>query len=179
MIIVYAPQFGEPEHFDARTLRVSESSIAQRTIDRPWDDIEQGVRDEDLECLRVVAWLIKKRAQPTLRFGDFDPLIGELYMRLDNTEVANWIEGAQAIIGAAPDATAEQVRSRLAWIIGAALDPEYAERKLEEALADPKDEPDPPRSDSSGETPTSTSGEPDTSSSSDTSSPSRPTTSTP
>lgn len=178
MIIVYDPQNGEPERFDARTLRVSESSIAQRTIDRKWDDIEQGLRDEDLEALRVVAWLTKKREQPTLRFGEFDPLIGELYMRLDNAEVTNWIEGAQAIVAAAPDATAEQVRARMAWIIGAALDPEYAERKLEEVLADPKDGPGRPSSDSSGETPTSTSAEPSTSSSSGTSSPSRPATST-
>lgn len=171
MFIVYDPQDGEPEHFDARTLRVSETSIAQRTIDRKWGEIEQGIRDEDLECLRVVAWIIKKRSQPSLRFGEFDPLIGELYMRLDKDEVVAWLEGAMAIAAASPDATADDIRVAVAGFPNAALDREHAERMIEEMVTDPKDEPDPqPRPETGDETQTSTSSEPSTSSSSEASS---------
>ncbi|SDN17740.1 hypothetical protein [Streptomyces wuyuanensis] len=175
MFIVYGPKGGEPEHFDARTMRVSETSIAQRTIDRKWDDIAQGVRDEDLECLRVVAWIIKKRSVPTLRFGDFDPLIDELYMRLDKDEVVHWIEGAMAIAAASSDSSADDIRAALSGLPDAALDREHAERMIEEMLADPKDEPDPqPNGENGDETQTSTSSEPSTSSSSAASSDTEP-----
>ncbi|MEU6702533.1 hypothetical protein [Streptomyces wuyuanensis] len=180
MFIVYGPQGGEPEHFDARTLRVSETSIAQRTIDRKWAEIEQGIRDEDLECLRVVAWIIKKRSHPALRFGEFDPLIGELYMRLDKDEVVGWIEGSMAIAAASPDSSADDIRAVLAGLPNAALDREHAERMIEEMLADPKDEPDlQPRSETGDETRTSTSSGPSTSSSSGASSDTEPVMSTP
>ncbi|MEU4133660.1 hypothetical protein [Streptomyces wuyuanensis] len=175
MFIVHHPRGEEPEHFDARSLRVSETSIAQRTIDRKWGEIEQGVRDEDLECLRVVAWIIKKRSQPSLRFGDFDPLIGDLYMRLDKDEVVHWIEGAMAIAAASSDSSADDIRAALSGLPNAALDREHAERMIEEMLADPKGEPDPQSSSETGdETPTSTSSGAGTSSSSGASSDTEP-----
>ncbi|MDI9885900.1 hypothetical protein QMZ92_16320 [Streptomyces sp. HNM0645] len=167
MFIVYDPKDGETEHFDARTLRVSETSIAQRTIDRKWAEIEQGIRDEDLECLRVVAWVIKKRGVPTLRFGDFDPLIGDLYMRLDKDEVVHWIEGAMAIAAASSDDTVDDIRAALSGLPNAAFDREHAERMIEEMLANPKGERDSQSNGENGdETQTSTSSEPNTSSSS-------------
>lgn len=179
MIIVYAPAGGEREHFDARTLRVSETSIAQRTIDRKWAEIHEGIRDEDLECLRVVAWVIKKRSHPSLRWAEFDPGVEELYMRLDKDEVKRWLEGAAAVAATNRDATPDDIRAALAGFPEAALDREHAEQAIEEMLADPKEEPDPSSSPGpASETPTSPSSEPSTSGSSPTSSTSHPETST-
>lgn len=140
MIIVYAPAGGEREHYDARTLRVSEASIASRTIDRPWAEIARGVQDEDLECLRVVSWILKKRSLPSLRWGEYDPGIEELYARLDKDEVRGWLEGATAIAATNPDAAPDDIRQTLAGLPAVAFDPEHAERAIDEALADPKDE---------------------------------------
>lgn len=163
MIIVYAPAEGEREHYDARSLRVSEASIASRTIDRPWAEIAKGVHDEDLEAMRVVAWVLKKRSNPSLRWAEFDPGIEELYARLDKDEVRGWLEGALTVAAANPDATPDEVRAALAGLPDVALDREHAERLIDEMLADPKDDPaQQGKSDASSGTPTSESSEPGT-----------------
>lgn len=172
MIIVYAPAGGEPEQHDARTLRVSEASIVQRTIDKPFAAVQQGLVEDDLECMRAVVWVLKKRSNPGLRYGEFDPGIEELYTRLDKDEVKASIESALAVAAQNPNATPEEIRAALATLSLIAADREHAERLIDEMVADPKDEPDagPSSSDGPTETPTSTSSAPSTSDSSPTSS---------
>ncbi|MEI5036049.1 hypothetical protein RB201_35675 [Streptomyces sp. S1A(2023)] len=86
MIIVYSPEGGEPERLDAGRLRASEIQIAERTADRPWESLKGGLVDGDVTSLRTLAWVIKKRADPSLRFSSFDPFEDELKVRLDARE---------------------------------------------------------------------------------------------
>lgn len=92
MIIIYAPEGGTEERLDAGRLRASEIQIAERTADRTWPQIKQGVADGDINALRVVGWIIKKRAQPALRIAEFDPWEGEIRSRLDARETRIYAE---------------------------------------------------------------------------------------
>lgn len=184
MFIVYTPAGGEPEHFDARSLLVSEASIASRTIDQKWPQIKEGLAADDLEAMRVVAWVLKKRTHPSLRFGEFDPGIEELATRLDKTEVETYVTGAVAIARENPEVTGEQIVDALHDLPPVAMDPAHAEAFIKEMAADPKDEPAPeaqpePQFSAAAPSPESTSSDASTSGSSPTSSTSGPETSTP
>ncbi|MCP3820061.1 hypothetical protein NLX86_18770 [Streptomyces sp. A3M-1-3] len=183
MIIVYAPRDGEREHFDARSLRVSEASIVSRTTDMKWAEVQQSLQADDLEAMRGVAWVIKKRGNPSLRWDDFDPGVEELYTRLDKDEVVGWVNAGIAVATQNPDAMPADIRAALSDLPSLAFDREHAERVIEEMVADPKDETDPgPTTEKLSEppsgTPTSTLSESSTSPSSPTSSTSHPETST-
>jgi len=187
LIIVYTPEGGEPEHYDARTLRVSEASIVERTIDQKWPQIKEGLGDEDLDAMRGVVWVLKKRSNPSLRWGDWDPGIEEMVTRLDKKEVVNYVAEAIAIAAQDPQVTGEEIAIALRKLPDAALDPAHAEAVIKEMTEDPKGEAAPDRQ----AEPTSTvPGEPSpslasmssgtsTSDSSDTSNTSAPQTSTP
>lgn len=135
MIIVYTPAGGEPERYDAQSLRVSEASIVQRAIDQKWHEIREGLADEDLDAMRAIVWVIKKRSNPSLTLADVDPGVGELVTRLDKAEVAAYIEQAYRIRGADPDVTHEEIAAALAGFPAAADDPDHAARLIEEAAA--------------------------------------------
>jgi hypothetical protein len=180
VIVVYTPASGEPEHYDASTLKVSEASIVQRTVDMKWQEILQGLGEDDLDAMRGIVWVIKKRSNPSLRFGEFDPGVTEMTSRMTNDEVAAFIEPLFAQGVANPDlateVVADMLRSRIAE---AAFDPEYANDLIDRLAAaaedGPKDQPQPganEESDSS-QSPTSSTPEPSTSGSSRTSSTSR------
>lgn len=175
MIIVYTPAEGEPEHYDARTLLVSEASIVARTIDMKWADIKSGLSDDDLDAMRGVAWVLKKRGRPTLRFTDFDPNIEELTTRMDKREVRDYVEGTVAIAAQDPEVTGEQIAHALRNLPAASFDPEHCEAVIKELTAAPKgegqapeSEPPSPEADGSPNS-TSMSGDARTSLSSDTS----------
>lgn len=176
MIIIYTPEGGEPEQYDARSLRVSEASIVQRTIDMKWADIQQGLHDEDLDAMRGVVWVLKKRSQPSLRFGEFDPGIDEMVTRMDKREITAYVEAAFQMVDADPEVTREHVAQALREIPTAAADPDHAEALIAKLAQDPKDsqgQEDPaPEGDGEQSSPTLTSSEPETPSSpsSDTSS---------
>ncbi|WP_406457122.1 hypothetical protein OH768_24960 [Streptomyces sp. NBC_01622] len=179
MIIVYSPADGEKEEFDASTLRVSEVSIVQRTIDMKWDDIKAGLANDDPEAMRGVAWVIKKRSNPPLRYAEFDPGIEEIDTRLDKKEVRAWIGEALSLAAANPEVTGDDIAKALSGLPDAAQDPEHARQLIAEMTQDPKEEPAAPQeaaeaSDSDpSRTPTSTTPAPTTSDSSPTSSTSR------
>jgi len=90
VIITYSPEGAEPQHLDAGRMRASEIQIIERTVDGHWDAIREAMAEGEINALRVVAWAVKKRAEPTLRFADFDPWEGELRVRLDAREVGLW-----------------------------------------------------------------------------------------
>jgi hypothetical protein len=172
VIIVYTPADGEPEHFDVRSLKVSEVSIVSRTVDMRWPAIKEGLADEDLDAMRGVAWVIKKRTNPSLRFGEFDPGVDEMVTRLDKTEVENYVTEAVAIATQDPDVTGEQIAHALRDLPPAAFDPEHAQRVIEEKTEDPKGSGEEPRLKETSRpslpesSPESTSSEPSTSDSS-------------
>ncbi|MER5892276.1 hypothetical protein [Streptomyces sp. NPDC001876] len=134
MIIIYTPEGGEPERLDAGRLRTSEIQIAERTADRPWDRLKEGLRNGDATSVRTVAWVLKKRAEPALRFGQFDPYEDELEVRLDNREVRRFAEALMKEYGDSPENLAG------AWeeLRGAADDPEVADAAIAEQTAGPK-----------------------------------------
>lgn len=180
MIIVYTPAGGEPEHYDASTLKVSEASIVQRTVDMKWQQILEGLSEDDLDAMRGIVWVIKKRSNPTLRFGEFDPGVTEMTSRMTNDEVAAFIEPLFAQGVANPELTTEAVADMLrSRIVEAAVDPDYANDLIDRLAAaaedGPKDQPQPEAGEENGSSPnpTSTSPEPPTSGSSRTSSTSR------
>lgn len=175
MIIVYTPAGGEPEHYDAKSLLVSEVSIVSRTIDMKWPAIKEGLAEGDLDALRGVVWVLKKRSAPTLRFGEFDPGVDEMVTKLDKTEVENWVAEAVRIATQDPDVTREQIATAMEDLPGMALDPAHAEAVIKGMAEDPKDdEPQEPAAlqsvDGPSLSPVSTSSEPSTSDSSPTSS---------
>jgi hypothetical protein len=178
LIIVYTPQGGEPEQYDARTLRVSEASIVSKTVGKPWGEIKAGLATDDLDAMRGIVWALKKRAQPALRFGDVDPGVEEMVVRLDHEEVRNWIASALAVRAQDPEVTDSDFDAAMAAMLNAAADREHAEQLLAEMVEDAKGkEAGPartPEAESSSLTPTSTEPEPATSGSSLTSSTSLP-----
>ncbi|MEV3946972.1 hypothetical protein AB0K57_04820 [Streptomyces halstedii] len=155
MIIVYTPAGQEPEQYDARSLMVSEASIVARTIDQKWGEVKAGLPDEDLDAMRAIVWVLKKRHAPTLRFGDFDPGVDEMVTRFDKTEIEEWVDGAFGVMSADPEVTAEQVAHALREVPGAAADPEHAAAYIEKsrAKAEGKDpEPEPEQADAPART---------------------------
>ncbi|NUL09065.1 hypothetical protein [Streptomyces lunaelactis] len=187
MFIVYTPAGGEPEHYDARSLLVSEVSIVSRTIDMKWPQIKEGLAEDDLDAMRGVAWVLKKRSNPSLRWADWDPGVEEMVTRLDKTEVETYVAGAVAIARQDPEVTGAQIVEALKDLPPVAMDPAHAEAVIKEMAADPKDEPalevqaeqTPSDPSEPSPSPALTSSESNTSGSSPTSATSGPETSTP
>ncbi|MEU4502663.1 hypothetical protein [Streptomyces sp. NPDC024089] len=144
MIIVYTPAGGEPERYDAQSLKVSEASIVQRTIDQKWTEIRDGLGTEDIDAMRAIVWVLKKRSNPSLTLADVDPGVGELVTRFDKQEVAAYVERACRIRDTDPSVTGEQVATALADFPDAADDPEHAARLIEEMTAEGSEGPKAP-----------------------------------
>ncbi|MFS8200474.1 hypothetical protein ACLVWQ_17530 (plasmid) [Streptomyces sp. CWNU-52B] len=186
MIVVYTPGGGEPQHYDASSLKVSEAAIVQRTVDMKWQEILGGLQEDDLEAMRGIVWVIRKRSEPSLRWGDFDPGVLELTSRMDNGEIERWIATALAAADEEVpwDTVEEIIGSRLDEV---AVDPERARAFLAAQAPGPKEPtpeadgrpvPEETPGEETSPSPTSNAPEPPTSHSSDTSSPRRRKTST-
>lgn len=185
MIVIYTPEGGEPQQYDATILRVSEAAIVQRTVDMKWQEILSGLEQDDLEAMRGIVWVIKMRSQPSLRWGDFDPGVLEMTSRMDDGEIERWI--TNAVAKADPDLEWETIQTVIdSRIDQVAANPERARAVLEAQAPSPKAEA--PEQGSQGEpetaaepetggdsspSPTSPGPEPTTSASSPTSSTSR------
>ncbi|MEU0991930.1 hypothetical protein [Streptomyces sp. NPDC005953] len=170
MIIVYTPEDGEPEQYDARTLLTSEASILQRTLDMKWQEIKDGLPYDDLDAMRGIVWILKKREQSTLRFGEFDPGTETMTARWDRREITEMLTEGVRVGRASPDIDDEIIADALRGHVANAADREHAEAVLVELLAGGKDSDLPPEENRApSETATSTSSEPSTSGSSPTS----------
>lgn len=134
MIIQYLPEDGEPRKFDARRLRASEVQIVERTADMKWADVRAGLRAGDVTSVRTVAWVLKRRDEPSLRLSDFDPFDDELVVRLDEREV----EGFAAELFATYKDDPENLAEAWAELRDAAYDKDACEVAIKEAQA-PKD----------------------------------------
>lgn len=131
MIIVYTPEGADPEQYDARTLLSSEASIVARTIDEKWPAIKEGLARDDLDAMRGIVWILRKRHAPTLRFGDFDPGVEELTTRYDKREIEDWVDNGFAYRATDPTVTIEQVVIALGEVPESAADPEHARAYIE------------------------------------------------
>jgi hypothetical protein len=134
VIIIYSPEGGEQQNLDAGRMRASEIQIIERTLDTRWDAIREAMSEGDINALRVVAWAVKKRTEPTLRFTDFDPWEGELRVRLDAREVHAYAERIVTKYGSNPDNLAEAFDE----LRDSAFDREDAEKAIADVTA-PKD----------------------------------------
>lgn len=103
MIIEYTPEGGETERFDASRLRASEIQVIERTADGRWAEIKEALREGDVTAVRTVAWAIKKRSNPSLRHGEFDPFEDELRVRLDARETRSYAERIFDKFGSDPE----------------------------------------------------------------------------
>ncbi|MFB7711584.1 hypothetical protein [Streptomyces sp. NPDC056105] len=146
MIIVYTPADGEPEQFDASSLKVSEASIVSRAIDMKWAEIKEALNEDDVDAMRGVAWVIKKRSQPSLRFTEFDPGVDEMTTRFDKDEAVRVIDNAFDMIAEQDDIEPETVHKALSGLVEACADREHAR-----SLIDARKAPGPKEPDTSGQ----------------------------
>lgn len=130
MIIIYTPAEGEPQQLDAGRLRTSEIQVAERTADMPWAEIRQGLQDGNVTAIRTVAWVLLKRSQPSLRYGEFDPFEDELDRKLDRREVERYAEFLAREYRGTDDLDAAMAELR-----ATALDEDHAAQVIAEAVA--------------------------------------------
>jgi hypothetical protein len=166
VIIVHTPEGGEEERYDARKLLTSEAAVVARTLGMKWPAVKEALGEDDPEAMRAVAWVMKKRAEPTLRFSDFDPGIDEIVSRYDDREIADYV--TEAVKVKAPE---DERQTFFRVLVHNAADPAHAEALIKEHTGGGPKEP-------TDETPTSASSEASTSGSSPIFSTSDPVTST-
>ena len=136
MIVVYTPAGGEPEQYDPRTLLTSEAALISSTIDMKWPAVRDALTEDDLEAMRAIVWVLKRREQQGLRYGAFDPGVEELSTRYDRREVENWFSNAFTLGLADPDVTPDQIAAALDGVPDQAADPEHARAFLEQCRAE-------------------------------------------
>ena len=80
MIIVYAPEGGEVHRWDLKEIRIMavEAEEVERVTDLDWAAARAKIVKGSMLALRAVAWVLLKRTQPTLRYGQFQPAAAEL-----------------------------------------------------------------------------------------------------
>lgn len=139
MIIIHTPDGGEPERLDAGRLRASEIQIAESNSDRPWALLKGGLVDGDITAIRVLAWVIKKRQNPTLRLSAFDPFEDEVQVKLDAKETHRYAAEMFARYGKDP----EELAGAWAELREAADDPAIADAAIKEQTGGPKAEASP------------------------------------
>jgi hypothetical protein len=138
VIITYSPEGAEPQHFNVGRLKTSEIQIVERTADRRWAEIQNAMSNGDPTAMRVAAWIVKMRQEPTLRFKAFDPWEDELRVSLDRRECGAYAQQLLDKFGDDPDTLAE------AWeeLRNSAFDTADADAAIADVTA-PKD-PAPP-----------------------------------
>lgn len=145
MIVVYTPEGGEPQQYNERRLLVSEASAAAAALGMRWTDLREALGEDDPAAMRAVAWVMRKRVEPALRFKDFDPGIGELATRFDEREIRTIAADALTMT----DVPRDERDAYLARLVQTAADPARAEAIVKE-LTDPgPKEPEIPTSPSS------------------------------
>lgn len=135
MIIKYDPADGAPQRWDLKDVRIlsSEAEAIERVSDMEWSEVQAKVRKVNIRALRAMAWVLLKRATPTLRYRDFDPAVDELSIRYDAEERAALREGFDAS-DELTDEELEQLHREL---------DDMAEEERQEAPAPPEPAPAP------------------------------------
>lgn len=133
MIILYRPEGADEQQFDVRSVRTSEAQIVARTTDMTWTEIKAGIRDDDPTALRGIAWILLKRETPTLRWSEFDPLIGDLATRFDDREVGEFVQNLLRLPEEKQAWAIEELRFYAAC-------PDYVDIALKAAAEPPKED---------------------------------------
>lgn len=131
MIIVYTPEGGEAEQYDARKLLSSEAAAAGRALGMKWPELKGALGEDDPEAMRAVAWVMRKRQDPQLRFGDFDPGVDEIVSRWDEREISDFITEAFTVQG-----RDEERDLFMRILVRNAADPAHAEALIKEHTAE-------------------------------------------
>lgn len=92
MIIVYQPQDGDAHRWDLTEIRIlaTEAEAVERVTDLDWQAARSKVVRGSMLALRAVAWVLLKRTDPSLRYGQFSPAADELsweYSRAERAEI--------------------------------------------------------------------------------------------
>ncbi|MFJ8871094.1 hypothetical protein ACIRD6_35745 [Streptomyces sp. NPDC102473] len=161
MIVEYTPEGGEPERYNARKLLSSEAAAVGRALGMKWPEVKEALGEDDPEAMRAVAWVMRKRQEPQLRFSDFDPGVDEIALKWDEREITAYVDEAFKVQG-----KAEERDIFLRILVRNAADPQHAEALIKEHSGDGPKEP-PAESVTSGNSETSTSDSSPTSSTSD------------
>ncbi|MFD9192996.1 hypothetical protein ACFWCA_32880 [Streptomyces phaeochromogenes] len=143
MIIVYSPEGGEIHRWDLKEIRIMavEAEAVERVTDLDWAAARAKIVKGSMLALRAVAWVLLKRDQPKLRYGDFQPAAAELDFQYSPAERA----AIRANIEADPDLTEDEREAILAdlGLADAALETEEAAAieapDAEDSEAVPKD----------------------------------------
>ncbi|MFD8797205.1 hypothetical protein [Streptomyces atroolivaceus] len=134
MIIVYTPEGGEQEQYDARKLLSSEAAVVARTLGMKWPQVKEALGEDDPEAMRAVAWVMRKRQDPQLRFSDFDPGVDEVSTKWDQREITDFV--TEAVKVQAPE---DERDLFFRILVRNAADPAHAEALIKEcADSDPK-----------------------------------------
>ncbi|MFB7219337.1 hypothetical protein [Streptomyces sp. NPDC056227] len=127
MIIVYTPDGGEEERYDTRKLLTSEASIAGKAAGMTWPGLREALNEDDPDAMRAVAWVMRKRDNPQLRIGDFDPAVDELTVKWDHREIADRVAEAAKMAGRDEE---RELFHRI--LVRNAADPQAAEALIKE-----------------------------------------------
>jgi hypothetical protein len=90
MIIVYQPQGGDAHRWDLTEIRIlaTEAEAVERVTDLDWQAARAKVVRGSMLALRAVAWVLMKRTDTTLRYGQFSPAADELSWEYSQAERA-------------------------------------------------------------------------------------------
>lgn len=112
MIIEYAPEGGERRRWDLNAVKLmaSEAETLERLTGWTWHEAKQQLSKGSMRALRSFAYVLEKRANPSLRYSQFEPAADELDYWLDDVERKAWREELET----APDLDDEQREEMLA-----------------------------------------------------------------
>ncbi|MFG2330176.1 hypothetical protein ACGFMM_11180 [Streptomyces sp. NPDC048604] len=123
MIVIYRPTDGDAEQYDATTLKCSEASLVSRATDKPWPVVRAGLLLGDVDAMRGIAWVLRRREDPDLQFDDFDPGTDELTAAFAPQEVADYCE---RIAAAESSSDPDEIEAAYRELADSAADPEAA-----------------------------------------------------
>lgn len=131
MIVEYAPEGGEVERYDVRKLLTSEAAAVGRALEMKWPEVKEALSEDDPEAMRAIAWVMRKRQDPQLKFGDFDPGVDEVSSKWDEREIADYL--SEALKSNAPE---DELHVFLRILVRNAADPARAEALIKERTAE-------------------------------------------
>jgi hypothetical protein len=90
LIIIYAPEGGERQTWNLKEVRFmsSEAEAVERSTGLEWQEAKARVIKGSMLALRAIVWVLVKRDEPALRYGQFDPAENEIGVDFDTEEWA-------------------------------------------------------------------------------------------
>ncbi|AKN71227.1 hypothetical protein QR97_16700 [Streptomyces sp. PBH53] len=94
MIVSYTHDDGTVEQVSTDELSTVESAAIEKVTGSDWAAVERALRVQDPTAMRAVLWTHRKRANPPLRFSDFDVPAWKrrLKARLEREEIEEIVE---------------------------------------------------------------------------------------